>query len=170
MAEIIYGISGDIREELNSGAVPGTKNYKDETQIRGDIITKSARRATRKVNTKLRNTYPDEIPFAAIADVPLEIVSIANDLGVYYVLRAKHRGPGPLAATVKEEYYNNSISELEDIIESGVPLNELDSKGSTVSETSDTNEDYEAVFDMDEVENQRVDPDRLDDIAADRSY
>ncbi len=168
MPEIIYAISGDIREELNSGAVPGTKNYKDETQIRGDIITRSARRATREVNIRLKNTYPDEIPFAVSGNVPPEIEGIANDLGVYYVLRAKHRGPGPLSATVREQYYNDPLASLKEIVDSGVPLSELGSQGSSVSETSDTNADYEAVFDMDEVENQRVDPDRLGDIASDR--
>lgn len=168
MAEIIYAVSGDIREELNSGMVAGDIGYKDDSEIRGTLITREARRATRRINSKLKGTYPDSIPFGASGDVPLTIQAIANDIGVFYVRRSKHPGPGPMSDDVKEEYWDKPMAELDEIISAGISLSELDAMGTSSDEVYHTRKNRTPIFDMDSVESQEVSPDLLDDIADSR--
>jgi len=164
MAEVIYAASGDIRVELNAGAPQGADSYKGEDEIRGAIITLSAERATRVIDGKLEKTYPNDVPWGSVASVPLLIVSIANDLSVYYVRRSKHPGPGPMSDDVKEEYWDKPMEMLDAMAAGAMELPELASSTS-VDEVSSSTEGYISVFDMDDVINQEVDPSRLDDIA-----
>lgn len=160
--ETIYGQSGDCREELNAGMAPGNKGYKDEAAIKGAIITRSLRRATRVINGKLEPVYPGQIPFTGT--VPVLIDTIADDLAVCYVQRSKHPGPGPMTADVKDEYCERAMELLDKLADREMELPELTST-INYTKTFHTREDRTPVFDMDDVENQGVDPDLLDDIS-----
>lgn len=164
MSAIQYAANWDIRSELNAGASEGDKGYKGEDQIHEALITRSALHATRDINGKLEKLYPTQVPYAASGDVPPLLRSIAEDLSVYYVRRAKHAGPAPMADGVKEEYYDNPMAMLDDIASGKMELNELNAAES-YNDTFDANEDYLPTFDVDPVENQFEDEDRLDDIA-----
>lgn len=165
MAETIYAVSGDVRDELNAGVVHGEAGWQGENKIKGRLVTTSLRRATRHVNSKLKGPYPEEIPFGASGDVPHTIQSISNDLAVYYVRRAKHPGPGPMSDEVKDEYWDKPNEQLDEIIEAAVALDELDTTDATYDDTYHNQEDRTPIFDMDDVANYEVDPDRLDDIS-----
>lgn len=157
-----YAANFDIREELNAGAVEGDKNYKGEAQLHEALITRSAKHATRVIDGKLESVYPDQVPWAASGDVPTLVRSVAEDLSVYYVRRAKHPGPGPMSDDVKGEYYDKPMAILEQIADREILLNEL-SIGYPDVYHSRKNRD--PIFDMDDVIDQEVDPELLDDIS-----
>lgn len=164
--EVFYSSSGDVREELNAGAMAGDRGYLDESQIKGVIIQRARRRATRVINGKLEPVYPTKIPFAS-GDVPKLIDSIAGDLSVYYVKRAKHPGPEPMVSNVKEEYFERSMELLQEIADRKIELPELTSEIS-YPETYHNRKDITPVFDMDDIESQVVDSDLKEDISEDR--
>lgn len=161
MSEVIYGSSGDTRSELVSGNAVTDQGYLDETQIRGEIITRGLRRATRIINGYLESVYPDSVPFAA-GSIPLLIDSLANDLAVCYVMRSKHSNFPPMSNETKEMYCDETKELLEKLQKREMQLPELTS--TDYPETSNNMEDIIPVFDMDDVTNQGVDPDLIDDI------
>ena len=163
MPEILYGASGDIREELNQGAIPGDQSYLDETKIKGALIQSGRKSATRLINAKLEPVYPDQIPFAS-GDVPVFLDTIANTLAVYFVKRSKHPGPAPMSDNIKAEYYDKPIGWLDDLAERKMDLSELTSKIS-VAKSFFTHEGRKPAFDVDDTLEQQVDPYLLSDIA-----
>ena len=166
MTEVIYGSSGDVREELNAGAAPGDNEYKGESQIKGAIITRGLRRATRIINGKLEATYPGKIPFAA-GDIPALIETIASDLAVCYTRRSKHPGPAPMSDDAKANYCDAPMDLLKEIADREIELPEL-TGAVNYPETFHSQEGHTPIFDVDSVLDQEVDPDRLDDIANGR--
>jgi len=159
--ETIYASVVDIRSELSGGAERGDQSYMDESQLHEALVVKSARHATRDINGKLEKTYPGQVPYAASGDVPLLLQSIANDLAVYYIKRAQHPGPGPMSAEVKSEYWDKPMAMLDDIADRKMMLGGL---GSTSDDVYDANAGYVPVFDVDPIEDQFLDPNRLEDI------
>jgi len=163
MSEVLYANNVDIRQEMSSGATAGMPGFKKEAQIHESLLTRSATRATREVNGMLETTYPTVVPWGASGDVPVLIRSITEDLAVYYAKRSLHPGPGPMSDDVKEEYYDRPMATLQKIQDREVLLNEIPSDD--YPDVYHNNDPYYPVFDMDDVIDQRVDPDRLDDIA-----
>lgn len=166
VTEVAYGSSGDVREELVSGNAQSDQGYLDETQIRGDIITRGLRRATRIINGYLEPVYPDSVPFAA-GSIPVLIDSLANDLAVCYVMRSKHSNFPPMSNETKEMYCDETKELLDKLAKREMQLPELTS--TDYPETSNSMEGINPVFDMDAVENQGVDPDLIDDIRDEKN-
>lgn len=170
MAEVIYGganASGDCRAEINAYNAIGDKGYRDEKQLRGALITRSLQRATRVINGYLEPVYPDRIPFATVASVPLLINSIANDLAVCYVMRSKYSGAPPMSDDMKKMYCEDTIAMLEKLAKREMELPEVNAV-EDYPDTYDSTEDYVPVFEMDNVEKQFVDENRLEDVEDDR--
>lgn len=158
MSELLYGSSGDVRLELGSP---------DEVEVSASLINTSRQKATRLINTYCKNAYPDNIPFATAADIPLVLDSLANDLSVYFVKRSLHHGPSPLSDEIKIEYYENSIKLLEEIRDGKTVISELDDAQGTSIDTNRSG--YIPIFDVDGELEQKVDSDLSDDIADERN-
>ena len=154
---LLYGTSGDVREELGSPA---------EIEYSAGDIEDARAKATNTVNIYVAKAYPDKVPFV-ISTLPEALNEITNDLAVYYAKRRKHPGPAPLSEEVKEEYYEKSIKLLELIRDGDIVLPELaDTSGGDVSALRSA---YTPIFDLDDAENQGIDPDLTNHIADERS-
>src|SRR3990167_2237191 len=116
---ISAGSSGDVRTFLGSPS---------EAEVPGTLITTCLTRATNDVDSYLEHTYPEQIPFTVAADIPAKINDIATDIAVYYVKRAKFPGPGPLTESIKTDFYDKAIAELEKLRDKKLMLPELTAK------------------------------------------
>ena len=157
MAELIYGSSGDIRVELGSPS---------ELEVPASHILIARTRATRVINGRLEKSFPDSIPFATEADVPLLIGEISNELAVFYVKRAKHKGIAPLSDEVKTEYWEKPMQMLQDILEEKIKLPELTS--SEADRIIAKQSSYTPVFEQDGELEWQLDEDKLDDVSDSR--
>ena len=155
---ISYGVSGDVRSSLGT---PSENEYSASSIALGRL------RATNVINSYLEKQYPSSTPFAASGDVPALIDTIATDLSVYYLKRDKHRGPAPLSDVIKEEYWDKNIELLKQIRDGELKLPELDAKDTDLIQAPQ--ESHTPIFDEGSIEDQVVDPDRLDEIADSKS-
>lgn len=157
MVEVIYGVSGDVREELGNST---------ETEHSSTLLLMARTRATRVVNSFLEKAFPSQIPFGSTGDVPVLITEIVNELSVFYVLRAKHPGPAPLTKEVKQEYWDKPLKMLQDILEEKIKIPEL-----TASEPSrilSNRGDKSTIFDIDPDTGWVVDPDLQQEVEDQR--
>jgi len=149
---ISYGSSGDCRVFLGS---------RSEAEIAGTLITTCLSRATNDVDSYLEHTYPEQIPFAVAADIPAKINDIATDIAVYYVKRAQFPGPGALTESIKTDFYDKAIAELEKLRDKKLMLLELTAK---IERDITANQiDYQPTFSAGEIEDATIDSDRLQD-------
>jgi len=160
-----YGSSGDIRADMNGGLAITHNNYMGEAQLSGALITRAQRNAYATINSKLESSYPSQVPWASGSE-PALLYEIANKLSMCFILTRKNPGSDPLDKNRRERYCEEPIKELDQIAEFEMQLPEISSPlGAKVSH----NRDYTPVCDMDDLENQRVDPDLLDDIVDERT-
>ena len=157
MAELIYGSSGDIRVELGNVS---------ELEVPASHILIARTRATRVVNGRLEKSFPSSIPFTVEADVPVLIMEIVNELSVFYVKRAKHKGIAPLSDEVKTEYWEKPMQMLQDIIDEKVKLPELTS--SEADRILAKQKDYTPTFGIGDDLTWSIDDDALEDDADSR--
>lgn len=170
--EILYGTSGDVRNEINAYAATTTAgHYLDEGEVPGQLIVTSLRKATRLINGYLEGVYSDQIPYGAIGDVPKLLDEISSDIATYYTLRSSVANVAPLSDNKKRDYFSDYISEdppgiLVQLRDRKVQLPEVTSSYPEDVSTQRTNRT--PVFDLDSDTQQVVSPDLLDDIASDR--
>lgn len=165
MAETIYAVSGDVRESMSVGMNPSATNYKGEIQLPGVLITRGGRSATRYINGKLEAVYPDIVPWAE-GSVPVLIVEIANELAECWIRTKQHPGPAPMSKDVSDPCA--AVKEtLQEIADGKMKLPEI-TASTPFDDVGHTRGDYTPVFDMDDVVNQKVDPDLLEDIGESR--
>ena len=173
--EILYGASGDIRDEINSFVLPTTSgHYSDEKQIPGTLIIRALRQATRVINTYLEPVYAGSIPFSSTASVPSQLDEYANDIATYYTLRASSAKLGPLSDQRKKDYFDQYFSE--DPSSPGMLVLLRDRKleipglaAVAPSEAKSTRKAGRApIFDVDATSRHVVSPDLDDDIAQER--
>ena len=172
-AEVLYGASGDVRDELNVHISPSTAgHYIDENEIPGSLIIRSLRNATRLVNGYLEVVYADQIPFSAAGDVPKLLDTIATDIATYFVLRSGVANVAPLSDTKKRDYYDDYVKPPDGILvklsDRKIQLPELTANYASDSKMSQKKERH-PIFDVDDIANQEVDPDLVDDIQDDRN-
>ena len=161
-----YGLSGDIRADLNGGLPSTHNNYQGEGQISGALIERGRRYAYSVINGKLLPTYPDSIPWASGSE-PNLIYEISNKLTQCFVLNAKNVGNEPLDKKKRQDLCIDPMDLLDDIANLEVQLvGEENPIGS--NNVYHTRKDYTPVADMDSIDNQQIDPDLLDDIKDDR--
>lgn len=171
-AEILYGASGDVRDEINAHASASTAgHYVDETEMAGSLVIRSLRKATREINGFLEPVYADQIPFTATVDVPKLLDEISTDLATFYCLRSLSANLGPVSEEKKRDYYDKYMDPdngiLPRIASRKIQIPELTaSYADDVKMVRDPN--ISPVFDMDSDLNHRVDPRLLDDISDER--
>jgi len=154
MSELIYGLSGDVRQELGNPS---------EVEVSAGKILTARTRATRVVNGRLEKLFPDSIPFTSSTNVPVLIDEITNELATFYVKRMSHKGIAPLSDEVKTEYWEKPMQMLQDIIDEKVKLPEL--TAAEADRMLAPQKDYTPTFDEADELNWVVDPDKLEDIA-----
>ena len=172
-AEILYGDSGDVRNELNSHlSVTTGGHYADENEIPGALVIRSLRDATRLINGYLEPVYAAQIPFAASGDVPKLLEKISTDIATFYVLRSVTARVGPVSDNKRRDYYEDYVKPPDGLLvrisERKVQLPELTAQ-SAADASSTIKKGRTPIFDLDDVKSHEVSPDRLDDIAGDRA-
>ena len=171
-AEILYGASGDVRNELNAYVAANTAgHYADETEIPGSLIVNSLRKATRVINIYLEPVYADQIPFQATASVPKMLDEIASDLAVYYTLRSLSAKVAPISTEKKRDYYDVYVEPktgiLDQLRERKLQLPEL-TAGFANDVQAIRKEGRAPIFDMDKPTNWEVDSRLIEDIEQER--
>ena len=159
--EVLYGASGDVRNEINAYLETTTgAHYADEREVPGSLIISGLRSATRLINTFLEPVYADSIPFTAIADVPKFLDIVGNDLAVYYVFRSAHVLLGKMPDEKRQQYYDDYVDPKTGILtrlaEKKLGLAELTSI--TPAEAKSLLGSSAPFFGMDDETNYRVDP------------
>jgi len=160
-----YGNSGDVRADLNGGLPTTHDNYMGEEQISGALIERGRRSAYATVNSKLQQAYPSYVPWASGSE-PNIIYEIANKLTMCFVLSRKNPDSQPLSKERRVEYCEEPMDMLDKLASFEMEFPEIETPlGDRVY---NTRSGYTPACDMDDVENQRIDPDLLEDIADDR--
>lgn len=170
--EILYGNSGDIRNEVNANAAASTAgHYVDENEMPGALVIRSIRRATRLVNSFVEPAYAAQVPFAATGDVPKILDEIGTDIAMFYCLRSLAANLGPVDEAKKRDYFDQYVGAdgfLTQIRDRRLQLPEL-----TASYADDAKavraSDVAPIFDVDSEFNQGVDSRLLDDIEDERN-
>lgn len=170
-SEVLYGASGDVRNEINAHLeVTTAGHYADQQEIPGNLIIKSLESATRLINTFLEPVYPDSIPFTAVGDVPRFLDVCGRDLAVYYVFRSAHVLLGKMPDEKRQQYYEDYVDPetgfLTRIAEKKLGLAELTSI--TPMEAKSLLGRSAPFFGMDDETNYRVDPRIEDDTQRER--
>ena len=173
--EILYGASGDVRNEINSFIPPSSSgHYADEKQIPGSLIVNSLRKATRLINLYLEPVYADSIPFSTTASVPPQLDEIADDIATFYTLRSSSAKLGPLSDQRKRDYYDQYV--MYNPADPGMLVLIRDRKLSIPGLASVAPSEAKSsrrpgrspIFDVDDTAKHVVDPNLLDDIDRER--
>jgi len=171
-SEILYGSSGDVRNEVNAYAITSQAgHYVDETEIPGNLIIRGLERATRLINGYLEVVYSSSIPITAAANVPVLLDDIASDLATYFTLRANVARVGPISSEKKNDYYDQYINE-----ETGILALIRERKIQITEFTAVYGDEVKAVraegqapiFDVDSEFNWNTDTRTIDDIEKER--
>ena len=170
-SEVFYGSSGDVRDELNAYLPTSTAgHYADETELPGNLIIASLRRATRLINVFLEAIHSNQIPFTASGDVPRMMDEISTDIATFYSLRSLSSRVGPVSEIKKRDYYDQYVSPPDGILvriaKGDIQIPELTSQ--TADDAKAIRADHASIFDLDNETSQRVHPETLDDIAEER--
>lgn len=171
--EVLYGSSGDVRDEVNVCVLPSTAgHYADETEIPGKLIINSLRKATRVINGFLEPVYSNVVPYTDITSPAKLLDEIANDMATYYVLRSASAKVAPVSAEKKMDYFDVYMEVDKGILwkirEREIQLPELTSQ--YIDEIKTVRAAGRApIFDVDKITDQEVDPNLLDDISDERS-
>ena len=172
-SEILYGASGDVRDEINAHAASGMTagHYVDEAEMPGSLVVRSLRKATREINAYLEIVYADQIPFTTTGSVPVLLDEISTDVATFYCMRSMTSALGPISEDKKWAYYDKYFDKenglLAMIRDGEVQLPELTSvtPGDVkMVRSSDTS----PIFDVDSDLNHRVDPRVIEDIENER--
>lgn len=172
-SEILYGSSGDVRNEINAFAVQTTRgHYVDETEIPGSLVISALEESTREINLHLEAVYPDSIPFTAAADVPKYFDKMSKNMATYFVWRASYVPLGNIPDDKKKLYYDQYTEPdngmLSRIREGKIEVPELQTE--TPADTSSSiNTGRSSIFNIDDDLSQQPDPNLLDDIQRDRN-
>lgn len=171
-SEVLYGSSGDVRNEINAYAQASQAgHYVDEVEVPGNMIIRGLERATRLINGYLEVVYADQIPFTNSANVPYLLDDIGSDIATYYVLRANVARVAPLSSEKKKDYYDVYVDEETGILallrERKMQLAEL--TASYADEVKAVRKQGQAsIFDVDSEFNWETDSRTLDDIQRER--
>lgn len=174
--EIIYGSSGDVRNEINAYLQTNSPGHTaDEAEIPGALIIKSLVKATRIINGFLMPVYADNIPVTTVAGVPKLMDEAGSDMAMFYVWRSAHVLLGTIPDEKKEDYYDQYVSRdpnnpgfLVQIANGKMQLPEFASV--VPNEAADVRQiSRPPIFDLDDIKNQEVSPGLLDEIAEDRA-
>lgn len=171
--EVIYGSSGDVRNEINAYMqVTTAGHYADENEIPGSLITTSLRKATRLINSYLVPVFADQIPFTTIPSVPKQLEEISSDMATYFTLRSASAKVGPIDLEKKRDYYDAYMDPVNGILvmlrDRKIQLSELLTTGYGDDVKASRQQNRSPIFDVDDEKNARVDPDLLNDIQQDR--
>jgi hypothetical protein len=175
-SEILYGSSGDVRNEINAyAAQAGAGHYVDEAEVPASAIIRGLERATRRINGYLEVVYSDQIPVTVVSAVPVLLDDIASDLATYYVWRENAARLRQMTEEKKFNYYDVHVSESKEqpgtlplIRERKLQIAEFTS--SYADEVQAVRGEGQApIFDVDKETNWEVDTRTLDDIERERN-
>jgi hypothetical protein len=170
--EILYGASGDVRNEINAYAASAfAGHYVDETEVAGSLIIRSLERATRLINGYLEVVYANQMPITTVAAVPVLLDDIASDIATFYTLRANQARMKAMSEEKRAQYYDNYIAEPDGILakirERKIQLPEF--TGAYTDEVKSVRTEGQApIFDVDDEKNWGVDPRTDQDIQRER--
>lgn len=171
--EILYGSSGDVRNEINAYAAQAfAGHYVDENEVPGSLIIRSLERATRLINGYLEVVYANQIPVATVASVPVLLDDIASDIATFYTIRANQARMKAMSEEKRAQYYDNYVSEekgtLVKIRDRKIQLPEF--SGAYTDEVKAVRSQGQApIFDVDNETNWNPDQRTLDDINKERN-
>jgi hypothetical protein len=170
--EILYGVSGDVRNEINSHVAATTGgHYADEAEIPGALIIASLRKATRLINTFLEPVYADQLPFTTTAAVPKFMDEAGSDIATYYVFRSATAKIGNLPEQKRQDYYDAYVGQpdgfLVQIADRRMLVPELTAVSPDQAQSIRT-KGRAPIFDVDPIVNHEVDRRTIDDIERER--
>lgn len=172
-SEILYGASGDVRNEINAYAASSfAGHYVDENEVAGSLIIRSLERATRLINGYIEVVYADQVPVSSVADVPVLLDDIASDIATYYTLRANQVRMKAMSEEKRNQYYDQYIKEKDGILpmirDRKLQLAEF--AGVYADEVKSVrNQGQAPIFDIDDESNWNPDERTLDDINDERN-
>ena len=176
--EILYGASGDVRDEINAWAAANfSGHYVDENEVPGRLIIRSLERATRMINGYLEVVYADQVPVAAVGSVPKLLDDIATDLATFFTLRANQARLTKMSDDDRARYYDVHAAEGKEGQEKGTLPKIRDRKLQLPEFTATYADEVQAVrgtgqapiFDVDSELNWGVDSRTIDDIDRERN-
>jgi len=171
-SEMLYGASGDVRNEINSYVDPSTAgHYAGEQEIPGSLIIASLVKATRMINTYLEPVYADQIPFATTQLVPKMVDVIASDIATYFTLRSSTASLGKVSEEKKQAYYDHYMDPETGmlIMISGRKIQLPELTGNSPYEGKSIRErNRHPIFDVDNETNAGPDPNLIRDIENER--
>ncbi len=173
--EVLYGSSGDIRNEINAYLQTNSPGHvADEAEIPGALIVASLRKATRLINGFLAPVYADNIPVTTVAGVPKLMDEAGSDIGMFYVWRSAYVLLGKIPDVKKLDYYDQYVSTnpmspgfLVLISQRKMQLPEFAQQAPNEAEDI-RQQTRPPIFDLDDIKNQEVSRGLLDEIAEDR--
>lgn len=171
-SEILYGSSGDVRNELNAHLdVTTGGHYADEREAPGALIIRSLRDSTRLINGYLEPVYVGQIPFTASGDVPKLLEKVSTDIATFYVLRSITARVGPVSDTKRRDYYDEYIKPpdglLVKIAERKIQLPELTAQ--YPEDAKKINVPKAPIFGIDETTSHEPHPDSIEELGDDRA-
>ncbi len=156
-----YGSSGDIRADLAGGLASTADNFIDEDEVSGALIERGRRHAYAVINGKLEPAFPVEVPWVSGGE-PLLVSEISNRLSMCFVYRRINPDSTELSKDRKTAFCDEPMEILEELAEGTMELSEVTNPfGDKVFHTR---ANRKPATDMGPIENQRIDPDLLDDI------
>lgn len=177
--EILYGSSGDVRNEINAYASPDNAgHYVDEIEVPGSSIIRGLERATRRINSYLMVVYSNNIPVTTVAGVPALLNDIASDMAVYFVWRENMIRLSKMPQEKKQNYYLDHVSEGTDMDGTKGTLPLLRARKLQLPEFANAYTDevktvrgqgQAPIFDVDAETNWNVDPRTIRDIESERN-
>ena len=171
-SEVLYGASGDVRNELNAYLPVSTGgHYADENELPGSLVISALRRSTRLINGFIEPVYADQIPFTASGDVPRLLDEISSDIATFYSLRSLSARVGPVSDEKRRDYYDQYVDPPDGILvrisKREIQIPELTSHDA--KEAKAIRAGHAPVFDLDDEASQGPHPDLLGEIGDERA-
>lgn len=160
-----YGSGDDVRYMLSGGVREGHPQYLTEDKLPEDMIEMGRRFAYRKINSILKGTFGDLIPYASGSE-PEILYEYANTISAWWINGKRNQIPKDPEENSFNTEYAEAIEALKEMAKTGKGLD-----GAVAAETSGyfTHDGYTPIFDLDDVESHVVDGDLEDRISDERA-
>lgn len=157
-----YGSASDIRSDISGGVRLGHEQYLTDEKLTPELIERGRRFAYRRINSMLKPTFGNLIPFASGSEEDI-IFEHSNTIATWFI--QNRRFPDRVDENPFNTEYAEAIKDLEEMAKTGKGLDGAAPKKTSMSFTHNN---MTPIFNLDDIKNQDVDSDLLDRISDDR--